>query len=141
MKTLAELMQEIEGSEVLQKELDAISGSENLAAFLKQHDCDATVEEFLAVEGEGALSDEDAEAVAGGMNPSSGVMRQRLNTLRQKMLQGKTVKVTQPVLAAPVTVEPEEEEPVLGTPVTVEPGLDPDVQAIIDANKKLLLGQ
>ncbi|MBP0973019.1 MAG: hypothetical protein J5851_03840 [Oscillospiraceae bacterium] len=122
MKTLAELMQEVAGSEELQKELTAIKDSETLEAFFKKHDCNATAEEFLAVEGEGALSDEDAEAVAGGMNPDTAgaMIRNRILTYRNLL---KTVGKTE--------VEKEiasEQEPATGVPVD-----------IIEVNKKIIL--
>ncbi|MBP0973021.1 MAG: hypothetical protein J5851_03850 [Oscillospiraceae bacterium] len=74
MKTIVELMNEVVNSPELQNELNAIEDNETLEAFLKKHDCAATAEEFLALansDTEGAISDEDAEAAAGGMNPNN----------------------------------------------------------------------
>ncbi len=71
MKTIEEFIKEIEGSAALQDELKAIKDKDALAAFLKKNDVDGTVEDFgkaiqAQTEAEGELSDEAAEAVAGG---------------------------------------------------------------------------
>lgn len=71
MKTIEAFIKEIEGSEVLQAALKAISDKDALAAFLKQYDVSGTVEDFVkalnATEApEGELADDEAEAAAGG---------------------------------------------------------------------------
>ena len=77
MKTMEELYKEIIGSKELQEELKKVS-EEMLEAFLKQHDCAADAKEFAAfvdAHKEGAIEDEDAQAVAGGL-PFVGVFQQ-----------------------------------------------------------------
>ena len=71
MKTIEAFIKEIEGSAELQAALKAIKDKDALAAFLKKNDVDGTVEDFSKAikaknEAEGELSDDDAEAVAGG---------------------------------------------------------------------------
>ena len=69
MKTAEEFYKEIADSKELQEELKNAS-NEMLEAFLKRHDCDASVKEFAAfvdAHREGALDDEDARTVAGGI--------------------------------------------------------------------------
>ena len=71
MKTIQDFIKEIEGSAELQAALKAIKDKDALAEFLKKNDVAGTVEEFVeAVKAkageEGELSDDDAEAVAGG---------------------------------------------------------------------------
>ena len=71
MKTIQDFIKEIEGSAALQDELKAIKDKDALAAFLKKNDVEGTVEDFgkaiqAKAEAEGELSDDDAEAVAGG---------------------------------------------------------------------------
>jgi hypothetical protein len=72
MKTIEEFIKEIEGSAELQAALNAIKDKDALAELLKKNDVDGTVEEFAdAIKAkfggaEGDLSDEEAEAVAGG---------------------------------------------------------------------------
>ena len=69
MKTIDEFIKEIESSEALQKELEVIEDNDAAAAFLKKYDCGATAEEFgktLKALSEGEISDNAAEAVAGG---------------------------------------------------------------------------
>lgn len=71
MKTIDEFIKEIEGSVALQDEIRTINDKDALAAFLKKNDVDGTVEDFgkaiqAKAEAEGELSDEAAEAVAGG---------------------------------------------------------------------------
>ena len=68
MKTMEEVYKEIAGSKELQEELKNAS-DEMLGAFLKKHDCDASVKEFtefMNSQNEGEIGDRDAEAVAGG---------------------------------------------------------------------------
>ena len=71
MKTIEAFIKEIEGSAELQAALKEIKDKDALAAFLKKNDVDGTVEDFgkaikAKTEAEGELSDDDAEAVAGG---------------------------------------------------------------------------
>ena len=71
MKTIEAFIKEIEGSAELQAALQEIKDKDALAAFLKKNDVDGTVEDFgkaikAKTEAEGELSDDDAEAVAGG---------------------------------------------------------------------------
>ena len=73
MKTLEAFVEEFRNSEALQKEFCTISCNEELEGFLKKNDCEATIEDFvgfmqsaLVKTEEGELSDEEAEAVAGG---------------------------------------------------------------------------
>ena len=73
MKTLEEFIKEMEASMELRGELKNVKNPEEAAAFLKNHDCGATVKELAAfiraqVKGsQGELSDADASAVAGGI--------------------------------------------------------------------------
>ncbi len=71
MKTIEAFIKEIEGSEALKNEIKAIKDKDALAAFLKKYDVDGTVEDFgKAIQAkngaEGEISDDAAEAVAGG---------------------------------------------------------------------------
>ncbi len=71
MKAIQDFIKEIEGSAELQAALKEIKDKDALAAFLKKNDVDGTVEDFgkaikAKTEAEGELSDDDAEAVAGG---------------------------------------------------------------------------
>lgn len=73
MKTAEELFKEITASEALQKEFDAIGKGKlaEIGAFLKNHDCTASAEEFMAFlkkqkAPEGELDDDAAGVVAGG---------------------------------------------------------------------------
>lgn len=71
MKTIEAFIKEIEGSAELKAALNAIKDKDALADFLKKNDVDGTVEEFAdAIKAkfgaEGEISDEAAEAVAGG---------------------------------------------------------------------------
>ena len=78
MKTIEALMEEVKSSEALQNEFANISDTDALTAFLKNNGCDASAEEFAAYlqsvcqtisddQPECELSDEDAEAISGGM--------------------------------------------------------------------------
>ena len=70
MKTIDEFIKEIEGSKAIQKELKAVKDKEALAELLKKYDVDGTVDDFgkaVKAKAEGAISDNDAEAVAGGV--------------------------------------------------------------------------
>ena len=69
MKTIEEMYNEINASEELKKVVSAINDEEAMAEFLKQHGCEASVEEFVKFvnsQREGEISDEDVEAAAGG---------------------------------------------------------------------------
>ena len=71
MKTVQDFIKEIEGSEALQNELNAIKDKSALAGFLKKYDVNAAVEEFTKavkakVEAEGEIADDAVEAAAGG---------------------------------------------------------------------------
>ena len=69
MKTMEEFYKEIIGSKKLQEELKKAS-DEMLETFLKKHDCDASVKEFtdfVNAHKEGAIEDDEAQAVAGGI--------------------------------------------------------------------------
>ena len=71
MKTIEEFIKQIEGSADLQNELKAIKDKEALEAFLVKNGVSAPAMEFAKAmkakaEAEGMLSDDDAEAVAGG---------------------------------------------------------------------------
>ena len=71
MKTIEAFIKEIEGSDALKNELKAIKDNDALAAFLKKYDVEGTVEDFgkaiqAQAEAEGEISDDAAEAVAGG---------------------------------------------------------------------------
>lgn len=72
MKTIEAFIKDIESSADLQNELKAIKDKDGLAEFLKKNDVEGTAEDFgKAVQAkagaEGALSDEEAEIVAGGI--------------------------------------------------------------------------
>ena len=72
MKTIEELLKQIEASEVLKKEISAINTKEGFAAFMKAQGCDASVDDFMALikaedTCEGEISDDAVEAVAGGV--------------------------------------------------------------------------
>ena len=71
MKTIEAFIREINESAELQNEIRTIKDKDALAAFLKKNDVDGTVEDFgkaikAKTEAEGELSDDAAEAVAGG---------------------------------------------------------------------------
>ncbi len=70
MKTLEELYKEVMASEEFKKEFtEAAKSKDTIAAWLKKHDCGATIEElgaFLKDKREGELRDEEVESVAGG---------------------------------------------------------------------------
>ena len=72
MKTVEEFIGEIGSSEQLQNELEAITDKDALEAFFKKNDCGATAEEyvdFVKSHYEEKLSEDDAESVAGGVQP------------------------------------------------------------------------
>ena len=69
MKTIEELYNEINASPELKKAVSEIRDKEAFADFLKEHGCEPSVEEFVKFvksQTEGVISDEDAEAAAGG---------------------------------------------------------------------------
>ncbi len=69
MKTVEELVKEINGSKELQKEIKAIKNDDEFEAFLKNNGCGASTKEYLDyVESlnEGEIEDDDAKAAAGG---------------------------------------------------------------------------
>ena len=78
MKTLNEFINELTAKKELQEEMSKIRNNDELAAFLKTNDCDATTEEFWAltdiVKGmEGEIPDELAETAAGGSSYTVGI--------------------------------------------------------------------
>ena len=71
MKTAEELFKEISASKDLQNELSSIGKGQfsEVEAFLKKHDCAASAKEFseyVKLQKEGEISDEDAGSAAGG---------------------------------------------------------------------------
>ncbi|MBO4374918.1 MAG: hypothetical protein J5829_07405 [Lachnospiraceae bacterium] len=69
MKTIEELYNEINGSDELKKAVSQLSGETELADFLKQHGCEATVKEvaeFMKSNFEGEVGDDVAASAAGG---------------------------------------------------------------------------
>ena len=71
MKTIEAFIKEIGESTELQDAIKAIKDKDALAEFLKKNDIDGTVEDFgkalkSKAEAEGEISDDAAEAVAGG---------------------------------------------------------------------------
>lgn len=72
MKTIEEFTRELESSAELWNEYETINEPEALEAFLRKNGCEATADEFFAFQKantpeEGAISDNEAEAVAGGL--------------------------------------------------------------------------
>ncbi|MBO4374920.1 MAG: hypothetical protein J5829_07415 [Lachnospiraceae bacterium] len=70
MKTVEELYNEISASEELQKAVSKISDQTAFIDFLKEHGCEATVEEFadfVRSQGEGEIGDDAAAETAGGL--------------------------------------------------------------------------
>ena len=69
MKTIEELYKEINASEELKKAVSEIKDKEAFADFLKEHGCEASVDEFgkfVKSQSEGEIGDDAAGAVAGG---------------------------------------------------------------------------
>ena len=69
MKSFEELYREIQSSETLKEKFIAAAKESRLVAFLKEHDCDASVKDvmdFIKGVKERSLSDNDLEKVAGG---------------------------------------------------------------------------
>ncbi len=76
MKNAKEFIKEMENNEALKKELKAINEPDALAAFLEKNGVSTSLEDFAEavktsmVDGEeGEISDDAAEAVAGGLWP------------------------------------------------------------------------
>ena len=72
MKTVEDFIKEIDSSDELQNEIKAIKDKDAFEAFLKKNDVEGTVEDFgralhvTSSSTEGEISDEEAEAAAGG---------------------------------------------------------------------------
>ena len=69
MKTAEEFVKEINESKELQKAIGEIKDKASFEAFLKDHDCDATADEFVKFvksHAEGEIGDETAESITGG---------------------------------------------------------------------------
>ena len=69
MKTIEEMYNEINASEELKKAVSDIKDKETFADFLKEHGCEASVDEFVKFvesQREGEIGDDEAGAVAGG---------------------------------------------------------------------------
>ena len=69
MKTIEEMYNEINASEELKKAVSAIKDKEAFAVFLKEHGCEASVDEFVKFvesQREGEIGDDEVQAVAGG---------------------------------------------------------------------------
>ena len=71
MISLEQFIKEIAGSAKLRREFETIRNREALDAFLEKHGCKATGLDFVKYlkskpRGEGEISDDDAESVAGG---------------------------------------------------------------------------
>ena len=73
MKTLKDLIREIETSEKLREDLKNLKDKDAVDAFLKERNCSATAEELAEYlksqknDSEGELSDDDASSVSGGV--------------------------------------------------------------------------
>ena len=73
MKTIDELIKEINGSKEMQEELKNANDLASVDAFLKKHDCGATAKELaeyiksLKNDGPRGLSDDEVSEVAGGI--------------------------------------------------------------------------
>ena len=69
MKSMEEFCKEIAGSKELQQELKKTSFKE-MEEFLREHDCEANVNDFIAyveAQNEGEIDDEVAKTIAGGI--------------------------------------------------------------------------
>ncbi len=78
MKTMEELLKEIDGSKELQGEFDKIDSADEMEGFLKKQNCGATVKEFiefLKSRFEGSISDDDLEFATGGTNINNNNLR------------------------------------------------------------------
>ena len=72
MKTLEELVKEINASEELQKTISQIKDKTGLIDFLKEQGCEASVDDFaktIKSQGEGEIGDDVAATIAGGEWP------------------------------------------------------------------------
>ena len=70
MKTIEELYKEINASEELKKAVSEIKDKTALADFLKEHDCEVSVNEFekyIKSQMEGEIGDDAAASAAGGV--------------------------------------------------------------------------
>lgn len=80
MKTIEAFIKEIEGSVALQDELKTTKDQNELAEFMKKNGCEAAVEELinaLIAEAEGEISDDSAEAAAGGIQAGNLLKKYR----------------------------------------------------------------
>ena len=71
MKTVEEFVKEINESKELQKAIGEIKDKASFEAFLKDHDCDATADDFakfVRSNSEGEISDDAAGDVSGGVS-------------------------------------------------------------------------
>ena len=69
MKTIEELYKEINASEELKKVVSEINDKTAMTNFLKEHGCEASVDEFVEYiksQGEGEIRDDAAASAAGG---------------------------------------------------------------------------
>ena len=69
MKTVEELIKEIEGSQELQKAMAEINDAADLDEFLKKNGCAATADEFMKFvesQAEGEIADDAVAEIAGG---------------------------------------------------------------------------
>ena len=69
MKTIEEMYKEISTSEELKKSVSEIRDKTAMSDFLKDHGCEASVDEFekyMESQREGEIGDDAATAVAGG---------------------------------------------------------------------------
>ena len=76
MKTIEAIINEIKGSEELQKKLAEAAKNNTLAEFLKELGCEATAEEFINAlkPREGELGDDELGAVSGGANLTEALL-------------------------------------------------------------------
>lgn len=100
MKTMNEFIKELTAKKELQEEMSKIKNNDELAAFLKANDCEATTDDFWAIaeiiEGkEGELPDELAEVAAGGFpfgmsNPEPAPSLEEAAKQRSRSIKAKT---------------------------------------------------
>ena len=76
MKAIEAIINEIKGSEELQKKLVEAAKNNTVAEFLKELGCEATVEEFINAlkPREGELGDDELGAVSGGANITEAIL-------------------------------------------------------------------
>ena len=87
MKTMEELLKEIDGSKELQGEFDKIDSADEMEGFLKKQNCGATVKEFiefLKSRFEGSISDDDLEFATGGANNPRNYFNKNLTDVMKK---------------------------------------------------------